>query len=96
MAEPRILILDEPTRGVDVGAKAEIHSLMCRFAAEGLAVIMISSELPEVMGMSDRILVFHEGKTMGIVKREDILSGKETQETILAREFGQYGKGKQE
>ncbi|MDR2499642.1 MAG: sugar ABC transporter ATP-binding protein [Treponema sp.] len=89
MAGPRVLILDEPTRGVDVGAKAEIHSLMTSFAAEGMAVIMISSELPEVMGMSDRILIFHEGRTNGIVLREDILSGKETQETILAREFGQ-------
>jgi ribose transport system ATP-binding protein/inositol transport system ATP-binding protein len=89
MAEPRVLILDEPTRGVDVGAKSEIHALMCKFAAEGLAVIMISSELPEVMGMSDRILIFHEGKTNGVVPRKDILSGKETQETILAREFGQ-------
>ena len=89
MAEPRVLILDEPTRGVDVGAKSEIHALMCTFAAEGLAVIMISSELPEVMGMSDRILIFHEGKTNGVVLRKDILCGKETQETILAREFGQ-------
>jgi len=89
MAEPKVLILDEPTRGVDVGAKSEIHALMCKFAADGLAVIMISSELPEVMGMSDRIIIFHEGKTNGIVKREDILSGKETQETILAKEFGQ-------
>lgn len=89
MAEPRVLILDEPTRGVDVGAKSEIHSLMCKFAAEGLAVIMISSELPEVMGMSDRILIFHEGKTNGIVERKDILSGKATQKTILAKEFGQ-------
>jgi ribose transport system ATP-binding protein/inositol transport system ATP-binding protein len=88
MAEPKVLILDEPTRGVDVGAKSEIHTLMCKFASEGLAVIMISSELPEVMGMSDRIVIFHEGKINGIVRREDILSGKETQETILAKEFG--------
>lgn len=89
MAAPQVLILDEPTRGVDVGAKAEIHSLMCKFAAEGLALIMISSELPEVMGMSDRIIIFHEGKINGIVRREDILDGRETQETILAKEFGQ-------
>lgn len=89
MAEPKVLILDEPTRGVDVGAKSEIHSLMCEFAAEGLAVIMVSSELPEVMGMSDRIVIFHEGGVNGIVYRKDILSGKETQETILAKEFGQ-------
>jgi ribose transport system ATP-binding protein/inositol transport system ATP-binding protein len=89
MSAPRALILDEPTRGVDVGAKAEIHSLMCKFASEGLALIMISSELPEVMGMSDRIIIFHEGKINGMVRREDILSGRETQETILAKEFGQ-------
>jgi ribose transport system ATP-binding protein/inositol transport system ATP-binding protein len=89
MANPKVLILDEPTRGVDVGAKSEIHSLMCKFAAEGLAVIMVSSELPEVMHMSDRIVVFHEGRVNGIVRREDILSGKETEETVLAREFGQ-------
>ena len=60
MANPKVLILDEPTRGVDVGAKSEIHTLMCKFAAQGMAIIMISSELPEVMGMSDRLLVYHE------------------------------------
>ena len=80
--------MDEPTRGVDVGAKSEIHSLMCEFAAKGMAVIMISSELPEVMGMSDRILIYHEGKINGEVKREEILSGDENQESILRRAFG--------
>jgi ribose transport system ATP-binding protein/inositol transport system ATP-binding protein len=89
MATPKVLILDEPTRGVDVGAKSEIHSLMCQFAAEGMAIIMISSELPEVMGMSDRIIIFHEGKINGEVLRKDILSGDVTQEVILAKEFGQ-------
>lgn len=89
MAAPKVMILDEPTRGVDVGAKAEIHSLICKFAAEGMAIIMISSELPEVMGMSDRIIVYHEGRIDAEVMREDILSGKATQETILAAEFGQ-------
>ncbi len=89
MARPKVLILDEPTRGVDVGAKSEIHGLMGQFASEGMAIIMISSELPEIMGISDRILIYHEGRLNGEVKREDILSGKETQETILAREFGQ-------
>ncbi|MDR2102364.1 MAG: sugar ABC transporter ATP-binding protein, partial [Treponema sp.] len=72
MATPKVLILDEPTRGVDVGAKSEIHSLMCQFAADGMAIIMISSELPEVMGMSDRIIIFHEGKINGEVLRKDI------------------------
>lgn len=88
LANPKVLILDEPTRGVDVGAKSEIHSLMCEFAAKGMAVIMISSELPEVMGMSDRILIYHEGKINGEVKREEILSGDENQESILRRAFG--------
>ena len=89
MANPKVLILDEPTRGVDVGAKSEIHSLMCQFAAKGMAIIMISSELPEVMGMSDRILVYHEGKLNGEISREEIVSGAATQEVILAKEFGQ-------
>lgn len=89
MADPKVLILDEPTRGVDVGAKAEIHRLMCEFAAKGMAIIMISSELPEAMGMSDRILIFHEGKINGEVTREQILSGEVTQEYILAKEFGE-------
>ncbi|MDR2078314.1 MAG: sugar ABC transporter ATP-binding protein [Treponema sp.] len=91
MATPKVLILDEPTRGVDVGAKSEIHSLMCQFAADGMAIIMISSELPEVMGMSDRIIIFHEGRINGEVLRKDILSGEVTQEVILAKEFGQLG-----
>ena len=59
---PRLLIMDEPTRGIDVGAKAEIHRLMSELAAQGLAVLMISSELPEILGMSDRILVMREGR----------------------------------
>lgn len=88
MANPKTLILDEPTRGVDVGAKSEIHSLMCEFAAKGMAIIMISSELPEVMGMSDRILIYHEGRINGEVTREEILKGRVSQETILAKEFG--------
>lgn len=89
MANPKVLILDEPTRGVDVLAKSEIHALMCQFAAKGMAIIMISSELPEVMGMSDRVLIYHEGKINGEVLREDILQAKITQEDILAKEFGQ-------
>lgn len=88
MANPKVLILDEPTRGVDVGAKSEIHSLMCEFAAKGMAVIMISSELPEVMGMSDRILIYHEGQINGEVTREEILSSAVNQETILGKAFG--------
>ncbi|HIS04220.1 MAG TPA: sugar ABC transporter ATP-binding protein [Candidatus Pullichristensenella avicola] len=68
---PTILILDEPTRGIDVGAKKEIHALMSQMAQEGVAIIMISSELPEVLGMSDRIYVMHEGRLKGQIKRED-------------------------
>ncbi len=88
MSNPKVLILDEPTRGVDVGAKSEIYNLMCEFAKQGLAIIMISSELPEVMAMSDRLLVYHEGRINGELFQEDIRSGKVTQETILAKEFG--------
>ena len=71
MTHPRILILDEPTRGIDVGAKAEIHRLISELAVQGVAVLMISSELPEVLGMSDRVLVMHEGRMTGIVDRKD-------------------------
>jgi ribose transport system ATP-binding protein len=63
--EPRVLILDEPTRGIDVGAKAEIHRLMHQLAERGVGILMISSELPEVLGVSDRVLVMHEGRLAG-------------------------------
>ncbi|MGI4982270.1 MAG: sugar ABC transporter ATP-binding protein [Janthinobacterium lividum] len=69
LTKPRILILDEPTRGIDVGAKAEIHRLVSELAGKGVAVILISSELPEVLGMSDRVLVMHEGRVTGILNR---------------------------
>ena len=75
---PRILILDEPTRGIDIGAKSEIYRLMTEFVKEGKAIIMISSELPEILGMSDRIMVMHEGEKVGELLREDA-----TQEKIL-------------
>jgi inositol transport system ATP-binding protein len=71
MTKPRILILDEPTRGIDVGAQAEIHKLITELAAQGVAILMISSELPEVLGMSDRVLVMHEGHMTGILDRKD-------------------------
>ena len=64
-AKPALLILDEPTQGVDVGAKAEIHRLMSELAGRGLAILMISSELPEILGMSDRIAVMHGGTIVG-------------------------------
>lgn len=68
---PKILILDEPTRGVDVGAKREIYQLMNELTDRGVAIIMVSSELPEILGMSDRILVVHEGKVTGELMKED-------------------------
>ncbi|MDE2445779.1 MAG: sugar ABC transporter ATP-binding protein [Alphaproteobacteria bacterium] len=71
LTRPRILILDEPTRGIDVGAKAEIHKLVSQLAGQGVAVIMISSEMPEVLGMSDRIMVVHEGRVTGFLDRKD-------------------------
>lgn len=76
--DSKVLIFDEPTRGIDVGAKTEIYQLMNRLAASGAAVIMISSELPEVLGMSDRILVMHEGRVAGELAREEA-----TQEKIM-------------
>jgi inositol transport system ATP-binding protein len=71
LTRPKILILDEPTRGIDVGAKAEIHRLISKLAGEGVAVIMISSEMPEVLGMSDRIMVIHEGRVTGFLDRSE-------------------------
>ena len=93
MAGPKLLILDEPTRGVDVGAKAEIYTLMSKFAAEGMAIIMVSSELPEIMGMSDRVIVYHEGRISGEIMREDILSGKATQGSYPEQSFSVLHKG---
>ncbi len=71
MSEPKILIMDDPTRGIDVGAKYEIYKLMNQLAEEGIAIIMISSELEEVIGMSDRIMVMAQGKTMGTLDHKD-------------------------
>jgi inositol transport system ATP-binding protein len=71
LTKPKILILDEPTRGIDVGAKAEIHRLVTKLAGEGVAVLMISSEMPEVLGMADRVMVMHEGRVTGIVDRAE-------------------------
>jgi rhamnose transport system ATP-binding protein len=77
--EPGILILDEPTQGVDVGAKAEIHALIHELAERGLAIVMISSELPEVLAMSDRVAVMHAGTISGMLSRDEA-----TQDKILA------------
>ncbi len=69
--DPKILILDEPTRGVDIGAKKEIYSVINELAAKGVAIIMVSSELPEVLGMSDRVMVVREGEVRGIIHRDE-------------------------
>src|SRR2546428_12727922 len=69
MIPPKVLILDEPTRGIDVGAKAEVHAIIDRLAGDGLAVLFISSELPEILGMSDRILVMRNGTVAGAFSR---------------------------
>jgi len=84
-ADPSLLILDEPTQGVDVGAKAEIHRLMGELAARGMAILMISSELPEVLGMSDRIVVMHGGTVAGTLERAEA-----TQEAILELALGHH------
>ena len=86
--EPAIIILDEPTQGVDVGAKAEIHRLMSELAGRGLAILMISSELPEVLGMSDRVAVMHGGTIVGELNRSEA-----TQEKVLEMALGRADSG---
>lgn len=83
---PRILILDEPTHGIDVGTKAAIHQLMSHLAGEGLAILVISSELPEILGMSDRILVMCEGRLTGEFNREEA-----TQEKVMTAAVARTG-----
>lgn len=80
---PSIIIMDEPTRGIDVGAKRDIYDLMNELTSQGVAIIMVSSELPEVIGMSDRILVIHEGKIAGELDHEEA-----TQEKIITLATG--------
>lgn len=86
--KPKVLILDEPTRGVDVGAKQEIYALMHEMTRQGMAIVMISSELPEILGMSDRILVLREGRVMGQVDRAEA-----NEENIMALATGIAGVG---
>jgi len=85
MTEPRVLILDEPTRGIDIGAKTEIYQLMNRMAGEGIAIIMISSELPEILGMSDRVYVMKEGEISGVFDNSNLTL---TQEEIALAATG--------
>lgn len=70
--KPKLLMLDEPTRGIDVGAKAEIYGLMENLAKTGVAILFVSSEMEEVLGMSDRTLVMHEGQITGELKRDEL------------------------
>jgi ribose transport system ATP-binding protein len=81
--KPRVLILDEPTRGVDVGGKAEIYQIINQLVASGVAILMISSELPEVLAMSDRILVMHEGRASALLD-----AATATQETVMLAATG--------
>ena len=83
MTGPRVVFLDEPTRGIDVGAKLEVYELVNRLTAEGRAVVLVSSELPELMGMSDRIIMLHEGRIGGEFTRPEA-----TPEKLLAAAMG--------
>ncbi|GIG91473.1 sugar ABC transporter ATP-binding protein [Plantactinospora endophytica] len=84
---PKVLIVDEPTRGIDVGTKAEVHRLMSQLAGEGVAVLMVSSELPEVLGMADRVLVMHEGRLVSEIARDAA-----TEESVMLAATGQGGR----
>ena len=81
-------MIDEPTRGIDVGAKAEIHRLMSTLGGEGKAILMVSSELPEILGMSDRVLVMHEGRITGEFTRKEA-----TPEAVMSCATGHARKG---
>jgi len=74
--DPKLLILDEPTHGIDVGTKAEIYKLMHKLTAEGISILLISSELPEIILMSDRVVVLHEGRVTGILNRDELSENK--------------------
>ena len=84
LTKPTLLVLDEPTQGIDVGAKSEIHELMMELATQGVAILMISSELPEILGMSDRIAVMHGGTIVSVLDRAEA-----TPERVLARALGE-------
>ena len=82
--KPSVLILDEPTRGIDVAAKAEVHAMVSELAAEGIGILLISSDLPEVLAMCDRVLVMREGRQMAIFDRANA-----TQESVMTAAMGQ-------
>ena len=83
LTKPKILILDEPTRGVDVGARKEIYDLINELKKEGISIVVVSSDIPEVLGISDRILVMHEGKISGFMDIKEA-----TQEKIMTLAVG--------
>src|SRR2546425_748707 len=83
---PRVLILDEPTRGIDIGAKVEVHRIISELAASGLGIVLISSDLPEVLAMSDRILVMHEGRITAEVPHD-----RATEERVMYAATGSAG-----
>ena len=87
---PRLLILDEPTRGIDVGAKAEIYRHIAALAAEGITILMVSSDMEEIMGMSDRVVVMHERRIKGVLRRSEL-----TQERIAKLMTGKTDEGEQ-
>ena len=84
--DPKVLIVDEPTRGIDVGAKAEVYRLLRDIADKGVAVIMISSDMEEILGVSDRIAVMHEGEISGILAREAF-----SEEAVMSLAVGKAG-----
>jgi len=86
--QPKIIVLDEPTKGIDIGSKAAVHEFMAELALQGLAVIMVSSEIPEILGMSDRVIVMREGRMVAELEKEDL-----NPETLVRYAAGIEGAG---
>jgi ribose transport system ATP-binding protein len=85
--DPKLLVMDEPTRGIDVGAKSEIHNMLRQLSNNGIQVVLISSELPEIIGMSDRVIVMHEGVITGELMRDDLC-----EETVITYASNEHAK----
>ena len=81
--QPKVIILDEPTKGIDIGSKAAVHAFMAELAAQGLSIIMVSSEIPEVLGMADRVIVMREGRIVAEIGKDDM-----TPETLVRHAAG--------